>query len=456
MSLKLPHSIDAEQALLGAILLYPQSFQTVVETGLAVNDFFLEAHKKIFLAAKELDDQGKNIDATILINRLVEKKHIAQIGGSEYIMELIGTATTSSNVKHYVEIIKNKAQLRQLIEVAHTILESSSDDSQELNEVFDQAEKLILDVTHNRLTGDFRDSDEVTESVMELVKRMSQNKSGITGMKTGYTDLDSTTNGFQKGDLIILAARPSMGKTAFALNLAMKIAHLNKLPVAIFSLEMPAEQLISRMLSARAQINGSQIRTGYLAQQEWNRLNEAALFMKNLPIYIDDSPVVKASEMMAKCRKLKKDHGLGAVVIDYIQLIAGGGKSDSRQQEVSEISRSLKALARELEVPVIALSQLSRSVEQRVDKRPMLSDLRESGAIEQDADIVMFLYRDNYYNDPNKDLPEAEQPVKKDGVVDMEVIIAKHRNGPTNKVILSFASNINSFFNTEGQGKYES
>lgn len=451
MTKRLPQSIDAEQAILGAILLYPETFSLTYEEGLRAEDFFQDVHQKIYLAANEVEDQGRNVDVTLLINRLTEKNQIAQIGGAEYLSDLISTATTISNLKYYIEIVRSKAQLRQLITTAHQILADSADEKDDIDDVFDRAEKMILDITHNRLTKDFKPAQEVTSAVLELVKKMSENKTGITGMKTGYTALDNTTSGFQKGDLVILAARPAMGKTAFALNLAMKMAHLNNLPVAIFSLEMPAEQLISRMLSSRSRINGMKIRTGYLNQDEFNSLNEAALFMGQLPIYVDDSPVIKISEMVAKCRKLKKDVGLGAVVVDYIQLVSGNRRIDDRQQEVSEISRNLKAMARELEVPVIALSQLSRLVERRIDKRPMLSDLRESGAIEQDADIVMFLYRDNYYNDPDKDLPESEQSSKQTGYVEMEIDIAKHRNGPTNKIILGFESNVNSFYNIAGK-----
>lgn len=450
MTKRLPQSIDAEQAILGALVLYPDALDTAYETGLRMVDFFQDNHRKIYEAALEIAEQGQNVEMGLLINRLTEKNQLKQIGGPEYLVDLISTATTSANLKHYVGIVRNKAQLRQLIETAQVILADSVDEKDDINDVFDRAEKMILDITHNRLTKDFRQSQEVTEAVMERIRQLAENKGELTGMQTGYSMLDQTTSGFQKGDLVILAARPSMGKTALALNLGMKMAHLNNLPVAIFSLEMPAEQLISRMLSARARINGMKIRTGTLNQDERNSLHEAALFMGQLPLYIDDSPTMKVSEMVAKCRKLKKEQGLGAIIIDYIQLVSGSRRIDDRQQEVSEISRNLKAMARELEVPVIALSQLSRLVERRVDKRPLLSDLRESGALEQDADLVLFLYRDNYYNNPDKDLPVAEQKPK-DGYVEMEVDIAKHRNGPTKKIILGFESNLNSFYNIAGK-----
>ena len=306
----------------------------------------------------------------------------------------------------------------------------------------DMAEKQILDVTRRRKTTDFKSSNEVVNEVIENIHKMSAQKSGVTGVATGYRDLDNTTNGFQRGDLIILAARPSMGKTAFALNVAMQIAQLNHQAAAIFSLEMPAEQLISRMLSAKSRVPGGQLRTGFLNNNEWNQLNEAAADLKATKIFIDDSPNVRVSEIHSKCRKLQAEHGLAVILIDYIQLITGSGRNpDNRQQEVSEISRGLKGLARELQVPVIALSQLSRSVEKREDKRPMLSDLRESGALEQDADIVMFLYRDEYY----------QREKSEEGTEKTEINIAKHRNGPTRQIELAFERNINAFYNYENQ-----
>ncbi|MPN03280.1 Replicative DNA helicase [bioreactor metagenome] len=286
---------------------------------------------------------------------------------------------------------------------------------------------------------------------MENVRKMKQNRSAVIGMKTNFKDFDYLTNGFQPSDLIILAARPSMGKTAFALNLGMNMAECNKLPVALFSLEMPAEQLIMRMLAARSELKGQSIRTGYITNNEMNQLIEAAAIVQDLPIYIDDSPAIKVAEIFSKCRKLKNEHNLGAVIIDYIQLISGSSKRfENRQQEVSEISRSLKALARELQAPVIALSQLSRSVEQRAskNKRPMLSDLRESGALEQDADLVIFLYREKYYDAYNDDEKDEKYQTGTDDNPNekIEIIIAKHRNGPTGTVNLSFNRNINAFY----------
>lgn len=435
---QLPHSLEAEQALLGAMLIYPNTIKTAIETGLIPDDFFLEAHKKVFTAITELSEMGKPVDGTSLITRLSERGQLPSIGGADYILQLADHSVSSANVKYYVEMIQDRAYMRNLILTAQRIAEDGFVHSGDLDDVMDQAEKSILNVTRNRRTSDFRNAKEVVSTVMETITKMSSNKSNITGLKTSFRALDNLTNGLQRGDLIILAARPSMGKTAFALNLAMQVSRHNQQPVALFSLEMPAEQLITRMLSAASMIPSSQLRTGYLSGSEWNMLNEAATEMKAMQLFVDDTPSIRVSEVFSKCRKLRAEHGLGLVVIDYIQLIMGSGRNnENRQQEVSEISRSLKALAREMQVPVIALSQLSRLVERREDKRPMLSDLRESGALEQDADIVMFLYRDEYYQKEKSD----------DKQVKAEIDIAKHRNGPTGKFELAFDLKINAFYN---------
>lgn len=435
---QLPHSLEAEQALLGAMLIYPNTIKTAIETGLIPEDFFLEAHKKVFTAITELSDMGKPVDGTSLITRLSERGQLPSIGGADYVLQLADHSVSSANVKYYVEMIQDRAYMRNLILTAQKIAEDGFVHTGELDDVMDQAEKSILNVTRNRRASDFRNAKEVVSTVMETITKMSSNKSNITGLKTSFRALDNLTNGLQRGDLIILAARPSMGKTAFALNLAMQVSRHNQQPVALFSLEMPAEQLITRMLSAASMIPIGQLRTGFLSGTEWNMLNEAATEMKSMQLFVDDTPSVRVSEVFSKCRKLRAEHGLGLVVIDYIQLIMGSGRNnENRQQEVSEISRSLKALAREMQVPVIALSQLSRLVERREDKRPMLSDLRESGALEQDADIVMFLYRDEYYQKEKSD----------DKQVKAEIDIAKHRNGPTGKFELAFDLKINAFYN---------
>lgn len=442
MNRQMPSSVDAEQALLGSFLIYPSSVRIASEEGLRSDEFFLEAHRKIYSVIEALSNEGKPVDAASVASRLSDLGQLSSVGGLEYIMQLADSSVTSASSKYYIELIQSKALLRALIETAQSIAEDGMQNQAELETVMDEAEKRILDVTRRRKTGDFKSSSEVVNTVIENIHKMSTQKSGVTGVATGYRDLDNTTNGFQRGDLIILAARPSMGKTAFALNVAMQIAQLNHQAAAIFSLEMPAEQLISRMLSAKSRVPGGQLRTGFLNNNEWNQLNEAAADLKATKIFIDDSPNIRVSEIYSKCRKLQSEHGLAVILIDYIQLITGSGRSgDNRQQEVSEISRGLKGLARELQVPVIALSQLSRLVERREDKRPMLSDLRESGALEQDADIVMFLYRDEYY----------QREKSEEGTEKTEINIAKHRNGPTRTIELAFERNINAFYNYELQ-----
>lgn len=439
---QLPHSLEAEQAILGAMLIYPKVVQDVNDQDLIKKDFFLESHQRIFNCMMHLYETGKPIDAMGLITRLNDLEELNLIGGADYILRLSDTAVSSANAVYYIEIIKNRAHLRNLIETAELIANDGFDTGNELDEIMDRAEKEILQVTRSRRTTDFKSSRQVVNDVINEIIMLRNTKDAVTGVKTGYRDLDKITNGFQRGDLIILAARPSMGKTAFALNLALNCSLLNSGAIAIFSLEMPAEQLMKRILSAKAMVEGNKLRTGFLKNEEFNKLNEAANELIACKMFIDDSAVVKMGDIFSKCRKLKSEHGIDLIVIDYLQLISGNGKgnSDNRQQEVSDISRSLKALARELEVPVIALSQLSRSVESRQDKRPMLSDLRESGAIEQDADIVMFIYRDEYYNREKSEESSEDKT---------EISIAKHRNGATGMIELAFNKSINAFFNYE-------
>ena len=442
MSRQMPNSMEAEQALLGAMLVYEKSVRIAIDEGCRNQDFYLEAHRKIYSVMESLADEGKPCDITTVASRLQDLSQLESCGGMNYLLQLSDSAVTSTSTKHYVEILQNKSYLRSLIETAQQIAEDGFNEAEDVEVVLDSAEKRILDVTRTRRTSEFRTSAEVVNTVMENIYKMKNQKSRITGIRTGYKELDDTTNGLQRGDLIILAARPSMGKTAFALNLALNAAQLQiDQAVAVFSLEMPAEQLIQRMMSTKSEVDGMKIRSGFLNNDEMNSLAEAATEMRAMKIYIDDTPGVRVSEIFSKCRKLNAEQGLSLVVIDYIQLITGNGKnSDNRQQEVSEISRSLKALARELKVPVIALSQLSRKVEERTEKIPMLSDLRESGAIEQDADIVMFLYREAYY----AKLKDKDESVTNESV---DVIIAKHRNGATKNITLSFERNINSFKN---------
>lgn len=442
MRRELPHSNEAEQSILGAMLIYPSVTQVVYDQGLEKTDFYLDIHQRIFSAMMELLEGNKPIDVTGLITRLNDTEQLHLVGGADYIVKLADTAVSSANAHHYVELIRSRAHLRRLIETAEKIAEEGFDASNELDNVMDKAERDILQVTRSRRATEFKSSKEVISNVMEEIRNLRNADSRVTGVKTGYSALDNMTNGFQKGDLIILAARPAMGKTAFALNLGLNASFYNPGAVAIFSLEMPAESLMKRILSAKSEVESGKLRSGAITDMEYNKLCESANELNASKIFIDDSANVKVSEIFSKCRKLHSEHGLAMVIIDYLQLISSGGRAsgDNRQQEVSEISRSLKGLAREMECPVIALSQLSRSVETRTEKRPMLSDLRESGAIEQDADIVMFLYREDYYD---KDEPEEEKD--KDKIADLE--LAKHRNGSTGRVQLVFRKSISAFFN---------
>lgn len=445
MQRTLPNSIDAEQAILGAMLVYPNTVRASIEYGLLPEHFYLDNHKQIYEIMKEIAEDNKPVDHIILLTTLQDRNLVNSVGGLDYIGQLVETATTSATIQHYIESVIEKHQLRELIYLTEKIVYEAYDDPSAIDEIMDNAERGILNVTRNRRTSDFRSSKEVVETVLENIRIKSESGTGITGMKTGYADLDKVTSGFQRGDLIILAARPSVGKTAFALNLGTHMAINTDLPTAIFSLEMPAEQLMQRVLTFTSEVEGTKLRDGTIrSNEDWNRLHEAANTLKEAKIFIDDSPSLKISEVFSKCRKLKAEHDLGVIIIDYLQLMDSGSGAENRQQAVSEISRAFKGLARELDVPVIALSQLSRSVETRQDKRPMLSDLRESGAIEQDADIVMFLYREDYHSmDEESDYQ------------DTDVIIAKHRNGSLATVTLVFQKSINSFksrMNTPGVG----
>ena len=448
MPRQLPSAPEAEASLLGTMLVYPSSTRIAMEEGLSEEDFFVEANRKIYAVASELYQSGQQIDITTVYTRLNDKNLLNETGGIEYLTKLSDAAVTSYNTKSYVELIRDKAIARKMIEAAEKISEEGFENSSDIDAYLDESERLILDISRNRKTAEFRSPADVMNAVMQQVQMMSENRSDITGYKTGFVELDHTLHGFQKGDLVILAARPAMGKTAVALNLAMNVANYNpEGAVAIFSLEMPAEQLGMRLLSARSHVEGDKIKTGRLGNEDWNAVNEAAADLSKLPVYIDDTSTIKIPEIFSKCRRLQAEHGLNLVLIDYIQLITGSSKrsSESRQQEVSDISRSLKGLARELKVPVIALSQLSRTVEQRENKRPMLSDLRESGAIEQDADIVMMLYRDAYYNE------EAKEKANETGSERLEINIAKHRNGATRTVNVAFEGATNALYNIQNE-----
>lgn len=446
----MPHSIEAEQSILGAMLVYPSLVRTVVDQDLHAEEFYVEAHQRIFGCMMDLHENGQNVDVTTLITRLNDTSQLALVGGADYVIKLSDSAVSSANGVFYIDIIKQRYHLRRLIETAERIAEEGFDSSSSLDDVLDHAEKEILEVTRSRRASEFQSSKEVVGRVIKELVALRESDNHITGVRTGYQDLDRMTNGFQRGDLIILAARPAMGKTALALNLGMYTALRNPGAVAFFSLEMPAESLMKRLLSAKSQVEGNKLRGGNISDDELNRLNEAGNELGAAKIFIDDSASIKVSQIFSKCRKLMSEYGLSLIVIDYLQLISGSGRGggDNRQQEVSEISRNLKILAKEMNCPVIALSQLSRSVEQRTDKQPMLSDLRESGAIEQDADIVMFLYREDYY----KKTSEQEERSDINEVVDLN--LAKHRNGSVGHVSLVFNKSISAFYNHIDEGGY--
>ena len=450
MARELPHSIEAEQSILGAMLVYPSLVRMAIDQDLHAEEFYVEAHQRIYRCMMDLADSGQSVDITTLITRLNDTEQLALAGGADYVIKLSDSAVSSANGIFYIDIIKERYHLRRLIETAEQIAEEGFDTGSSLDEVLDHAEKEILEVTRSRRASEFQSSKEVVSRVIKELVALRESDNHITGGRTGYQDLDRMTNGFQRGDLIILAARPAMGKTALALNLGMYTALRNPGAVAFFSLEMPADSLMKRLLSAKSQVEGNKLRGGNITDEELNRLNEAGNELGAAKIFIDDSASIKVSQIFSKCRKLMSEHGLSLIVIDYLQLINGSGRNsgDNRQQEVSEISRNLKILAKEMNCPVIALSQLSRSVEQRNDKQPMLSDLRESGAIEQDADIVMFLYREDYYKKPG----EQEERADVNEVVDLN--LAKHRNGSVGHISLVFNKSISAFYNHIEEGGY--
>jgi replicative DNA helicase len=432
-----PQNIEAEQAVLGAIFLEPSSL-TVASEVLIPEDFYRAAHQKIFDVMLNLNNKGKAVDLVTVTEELAAAKLLEDTGGVSYLSELAASVPTAANIEYYAKIVEEKSLLRRLIRTATTIASDGYSREDEVESLLSEAEKSILEVAQRKNAGAFHNIKDVLVRTYDNIETIANRVGDVTGIPTGFAELDRMTAGFQRNDLIIVGARPSVGKTAFALNIAQNVATKAQENVAIFSLEMGAEQLVMRMLCAEGNINAQNLRTGSLTDEDWGKLTMAMGSLSNSGIFIDDTPGVKIGELRSKCRRLKQEHGLGMILIDYLQLILGDGRSgENRQQEVSEISRSLKALARELQVPVIALSQLSRGVEQRQDKRPMMSDIRESGSIEQDADIVAFLYRDDYYDkeSENKDI--------------IEIIIAKQRNGPVGTVQLAFVKEYNKFVNLE-------
>ncbi|MEH7112235.1 replicative DNA helicase [Neobacillus niacini] len=432
-----PQNIEAEQAVLGAIFLEPSSL-TVASEILIPEDFYRASHQKIFNAMLKLNDEGKVVDLVTVTEELAAAKLIEDTGGVSYLNELAQSVPTAANIEYYARIVEEKSLLRRLIRTATEIASDGYSREDEVEALLSEAEKNILAVAQRKNAGSFHNITDVLVRTYDNIEEMHNRVGDITGISTGFAELDRMTAGFQRNDLIIVGARPSVGKTAFALNIAANVATKTEENVAIFSLEMGAEQLVMRMLCSEGNIDAQRLRTGSLTDDDWGKLTMAMGALSNSGIFIDDTPGVRISDIRSKCRRLKQEHGLGMILIDYLQLILGSGRAgENRQQEVSEISRSLKQLARELKVPVIALSQLSRGVEQRQDKRPMMSDIRESGSIEQDADIVAFLYRDDYYDkeSENKNI--------------IEIIIAKQRNGPTGTVALAFVKEYNKFVNLE-------
>lgn len=433
-----PHNVEAERAVIGSMMMDADAIQIASEM-LTEEDFYSGQYGILFHALQELYHQGVGADLVTLQNKLREMEVSPELTSVEFIGDIISCVPTSANVKHYANIVYEKSMLRRLIKVTENITGSCYMDTTPLEDILNDTEKQVFDVVQNRNSSEFENIRDVVLRTLGSIEQAAKNKGHITGLETGFRDLDYKTAGLQKSDLILIAARPAMGKTAFVLNLAEYIALHSSSTIALFSLEMSQEQLVKRMLSMNSKVDSQKIRTGNLEDEEWGKLVESVRKLGNSNLVIDDTSGITASELRSKCRKLKMQKGLDLVVIDYLQLMSGSGrrKSDNRQQEISDISRSLKVMARELNVPVVALSQLSRAVEQRPDKRPMLSDLRESGAIEQDADMVMFLYRDEYYN------PDSE--VKGQA----EVIIAKQRSGPTGAIHLAWLAQYTKFGNLE-------
>ena len=427
-----PHSVESEQSILGSIILDKEAIITVAET-IQPMDFYKEAHKIIYESMLKLNSNNEPIDLITLIEELRKEGHLDSIGGISYLTSLSTIVPTTSNVKYYANIVKEKSVMRQLIKASNEIINLGYDASTDVQEILDKAEKNIFDISQEKSGDDIQPINVVLQDTFEMIEKLCTDKSEVTGITTGFADLNKKINGLQRTDLILLAARPAMGKTAFSLNLVQNAALKGDASVAVFSLEMSKEQLVQRMLSAQSNVELSKIKTGNLGESDWPRIIDGMAVLSEANIFIDDTPGIKISEIRSKCRRLKIEKGLDLILIDYLQLMEGEGKNENRQQEIAKISRSLKILAKELDCPVVALSQLSRSPELRKDHRPILSDLRESGSIEQDADIVMFLYRDEYYHD------DSEK--KNIG----EVIIAKNRHGETGNVELVWFGQVQKF-----------
>ena len=436
----MPHSIEAEQSVVGAMLMDKDAILTAAEI-VSGQDFYQTAYGVIFDSMVELFNEGKPVDLVTLQERLKEKDVPPEIASLEFVRDLVSAVPTSANVKYYAQIVADKSMLRKLIKLNDEISNTCYAGKESLEAILETTEKLMFQLLQQRNTGEYVPIRQVVLNALDRIEKASKSKGTVTGIPTGFIDLDYELSGLQPSDLILVAARPSMGKTAFVLNIAQYVAFKKDRATAIFSLEMSKEQLVNRLFSLESQVDAQALRTGNMKDSDWEKLIEGAGIIGKSKLIIDDTPGISVSELRSKCRKYKLEHGLDLIIIDYLQLMTGsvGKRSESRQQEISEISRSLKGLARELNVPVIALSQLSRAVESRPDKRPMLSDLRESGAIEQDADVVMFIYRDEYYNKDSEYKKQAE------------IIIAKQRNGPVGTVHLAWLGEYTKFANLSRQ-----
>jgi len=436
----MPHSIEAEQSVVGAMLMDKDAITTAGEI-ISGDDFYQASYGVIFDSMIELFNEGKPVDLITLQERLKEKDVPAEIASLEFVRDLVTAVPTSANVKYYAQIVADKSLMRKMIKLNESIENMCYAGKESVESIMEQTEKSMFQLLQRRTTGDYVPIKQVVLNALDKIEKASKSKGTVTGIPTGFIDLDYKLSGFQPSDFILIAARPSMGKTAFVLNIAQYMAFKKNKAVAIFSLEMSKEQLVNRLFSLESQVDAQSLRTGNMKDSDWEKLIEGAGIIGQSKLIIDDTPGISISELRSKCRKYKLEHGLDIIIIDYLQLMTGsvGRSSESRQQEVSDISRQLKGLARELNVPVVSLSQLSRAVESRPDKRPMLSDLRESGAIEQDADVVMFIYRDEYYNKDSEFKKQAE------------IIIAKQRNGPVGTVNLAWLGEYTKFANLSRQ-----
>jgi replicative DNA helicase len=429
-----PQSLEAEVSVLGGILLENEALNRVLEV-IQEGDFYRESHRKIFAAILQLYERNEPADLITLSEVLKKREEFEAVGGIEYLNSLVNSVPTAANITYYAKIVKEKSILRKLINRATEIISQGYGGSGDVDEFLDRAERSIFEISEDRIRPSFYPIKDIIKSSFKTIEKLYEKRQLITGVPTGFAKLDELTSGLQPAELIIVAGRPSMGKTAFALNIAQHAAIEAQVPAAVFSLEMAKEQLALRMLCSEAKVDAHRLRGGFLSESDWPKLTRAAGNLSEAPIFIDDTPGLTALEMRAKSRRLKKEHNLGLVIVDYLQLMRGRPDSDTREQEISDISRSLKSLAKELNVPVIALSQLNRRVEERGDRRPQLSDLRESGAIEQDADVIIFLYRDEVYSKSEDNKGKAE------------IIIGKQRNGPTDKFELAFLDKYTCFEN---------